>query len=104
VTEPSAQTPPADAGQDLDRDLPDFGVDDDAGNVEVERLVREVAALVDSGEIDRAEAVSRLSDGVQALSRRWPDVTDITVRENVLRDLHPVFEKAGWMVLDAYEF
>lgn len=90
--------------QQPSEDLPDFGMTSDDGNTRVDQLVRQVAALVDSGDAERREVVQSLSDGVQEISRNHPEVTDITVRDGVLRELKPTFERAGWEILAPFEF
>jgi len=96
VTETSPQQPP--------EDLPDFGIDDDAGNARVDLLVRQVAAVVAAGEAERREIVVALSDGVQAISSDHPEVTETIVRDAIIRELKPTFDRAGWEMLAPFEF
>ena len=96
MTESLPQQPP--------EDLPDFGMTTDDGNARVDLLVRQVAAVIDAGEAERREVVQALMDGVQDISRDHAEVTDITVRDAILRELKPTFERAGWEILTPYEF
>jgi hypothetical protein len=96
VTESLPQQPP--------EDLPDFAMTTDDGNVRVDLLVRQVAAVIDAGEAERREIVQALTDGVQDISRDHPEVTDITVRDAILRELKPTFQNAGWEMLAPFEF
>jgi hypothetical protein len=96
VTETSPQQPP--------EDLPDFGMDDDAGNGRVDLLVRQVAAVIDAGEAERREIVVALSDGIQEITGDHPEVTDTTVRDAIVRELKPTFDRAGWEMLTPFEF
>lgn len=85
-------------------DLPDFGMNSDAGNGQVDVLVREVAALVDAGGAERREIVVALSDGVREISAAHPEVVETTVRDAIIRELKPSFDRAGWDVLTPFEF
>lgn len=96
MTEPLPNQPP--------EDLPDFGMTTDEGNGRVDLLVREVIAAIHSGSVERVEVVEALRDGVQDISTGHAEVTDITVRDAILRELKPVFEQAGWEILAPYEF
>jgi hypothetical protein len=85
-------------------DAPDYELASDAANQRVDLLVREVAAMVRSGEAERREAVEALSDGLRDLATDEPDVTDITVRDAIVRELDPVVVGAGWDRLEPFEF
>jgi hypothetical protein len=85
-------------------DLPDFGLTTDEGNACVDVLVREVAAVVDAGAAERREIVVALSDGVREIAADHPEVVDTTVRDAIVRELKPTFERAGWEVLAPFEF
>jgi hypothetical protein len=87
-----------------DTDLPDFELTADDGNVRVDRLVRQVAAIARAGEIERREAIEALSDGLRDISAEHPDATDITVRDAIIRELRPVFAAAGWEIPEPFEF
>src|SRR5579875_3526286 len=87
-----------------DDDPPDFEMSTDDGNVKVDLLVREVAAVVRAGEVERAEAVEALSDGLRDITSTHPEATDATVRDAILRELNPVFAAAGWNGLEPFEF
>ncbi len=94
--EPTAQQPP--------EDLPDFGFSTDEGNARMRLLLQEAAANARRGELSRTEVIELLSDGLRDLSERYPEATDITVREAVLRELDPVFDEQGWTRPEAFEF
>jgi len=96
VTETLPDQPP--------EDLPDFGMTTDDGNGRVDLLVRQVAAVIHAGSAERREIVEALRDGVQEISAAHPEVTDITVRDAILRELKPVFDGAGWEMLAPFEF
>jgi hypothetical protein len=96
VTESLPEQPP--------EDLPDFGMDTDDGNGRVDLLVRQVAAVIHAGSAERREVVEALRDGVQEISADHPEVTDLTVRDAILRELKPTFEAAGWEILTPFEF
>lgn len=96
MTQTSPQQPP--------EDVPDLGLADDEGNRRLDLLVREVAAVVRSGSVERSEAVVGLSDGLREIAATHPDVTELIVRDAVLRELKPAFEDAGWDVLEPFEF
>jgi hypothetical protein len=85
-------------------DLPDFGFTDDEGNARMRMVLQEVAANARSGELGRTETIELLSDRVRDLSERYPEATDITVREAVMRELEPVFDSQGWTRPEAFEF
>jgi hypothetical protein len=85
-------------------DVPDYELASDEANQRVDDLVREVAAMIRAGEAERSEAVEALSDGLRELATTEPDVTDITVREAILRELDPVIVAAGWGRLEPFEF
>ena len=85
-------------------DLPDYELASDEANQQVDALVREVAAMIRGGEAERAEAVEALSDGLRNLAAAEPDVTDITVRDAIVRELDPVIRAAGWERLEPFEF
>jgi hypothetical protein len=85
-------------------DGPDYELADDAANLQVDALIRGIAAQVRAGELERAEVVEALSDGVRELSAAVPDVTDITVRDAILRELDPVLVAQGWAGLEPFEF
>jgi hypothetical protein len=85
-------------------DIPDYELASDEANQRVDDLVREVAAMIRGGEADRVEAVEALSDGLRDLATTEPDVTDITVRDAILRELDPVIVAAGWERLEPFEF
>ena len=96
MTEPLPDQPP--------EDLPDFGMDSDAGNARVDLLVRELAAVVEAGAVERREAVVALADGIQAIAADHPEVTETIVRDAIVRELRPTFDAAGWDMLTPYEF
>jgi hypothetical protein len=85
-------------------DVPDYELASDAANQRVDVLVREIAGLVRAGEAERAEAVEALSDGVREIADDEPDVTDITVRDAIIRELDPVLVAQGWQPLEPFEF
>jgi hypothetical protein len=85
-------------------DVPDYDLASDEANQQVDDLVREVAAMIRGGEAERSEAVEALSDGLRVLAASDPDVTDITVRDGILRELDPVIVAAGWERLAPFEF
>ncbi len=85
-------------------DLPDFGFSEDEGNARMRLLLQEVAANARRGELGRSEVIELLADGIRDLSERYPEATDITVRESVLRELDPVFDGQGWTRPEAFEF
>lgn len=76
----------------------------DEGNARVDAAVRELAAAIQAGELERREAVVALGDAVHDISADHPEVTDITVRGAILRELRPTFDRAGWAMLEPYEF
>jgi hypothetical protein len=96
VTESLPQQPP--------EDLPDFGMTTDEGNARVDLLVREIAAVIDAGGAERREIVVALSDGVRDISAEHPEVLDTTVRDAILRELKPTFDRVGWEILTPFEF
>ena len=96
VTESLQQTP--------DDDTPDYGLLDEAANARLHAVVRAVAVAVESGEVERAEAVVALGDGVRDLSASSPEVADVTVRDAILRELRPAFDAVGWSTLEPFEF
>jgi hypothetical protein len=85
-------------------DGPDYELADDAANQQVDLLIRGIAAQVRAGEIERVEVVEALSAGVRELSAADPDVTDITVRDAIIRELDPVLVAQGWARLEPFEF
>lgn len=87
-----------------DGDLPDFELATDEGNLQVDLLVRRIAALVRAGEVERREAVEALSDGLRGIAASNPDATDVTVRDAIVRELQPAFRAAGWQVPEPFEF
>jgi hypothetical protein len=87
-----------------DDDRPDYGLLSDDGNARLDLLVRELAAVIDAGSVERGEAVEALSDGLRAVAAEHPEATDITVRDAVLRELRDAFTKAGWALLEPFEF
>jgi hypothetical protein len=91
------------AGEPGDDQL-DFGLTSDDGNERLRQVLAEVSAQVQRGEVERAEAVVFLSDGVQRISVTDPEVTDGTVRTAVVSALDPVFIRAGFERLTPYEF
>jgi len=82
----------------------DFGLVSDAGNAGLALLVREVAAAVETGAVERAEAVEALSDGVREIAAENPEAVDVTVRHAVVRELVPAFTAAGWPAPEVFEF
>jgi hypothetical protein len=93
--------PRASRGND---DVPDYELDTDEANQRVDTLVRGIAAQVRAGEIERTEAVETLSDALRELAAADPDVTDITVRDAIVRELDPVLVAQGWQRLEPFEF
>lgn len=93
--------PRASRGND---DVPDYELATDEANKRVDTLVREIAAQVRAGELERREAVEALSDAVRELAATDPDVTDITVRDAIVRELDPVLVAQGWQRLEPFEF
>ena len=87
-----------------DDDRPDYGLATDEGNDRLNRVLGEVAAQIERGELERAEAVVLLSDGLQAIGESNPEATDTTVRTAVVSELDPVFTAAGWERLTPFEF
>jgi hypothetical protein len=85
-------------------DLPDYELSSDAANQRVDVLVREIATGIRAGEIERTEAVEALSDGLREMTADEPDVTDITVRNAIVRELDPIIVAAGWQRLEPFEF
>lgn len=85
-------------------DVPDYELASDEANRRLDDLVREVAAMIRGGEAERSEAVDALGDGLRDLAATEPDVTDITVRDAILRALDPVIVAAGWPRLEPFEF
>jgi hypothetical protein len=85
-------------------DVPDYELASDAANRRVDDLVREIATGIRAGEIERTEVVEALSDGLREMAADEPDVTDITVRDAIVRELDPVFVAAGWQRLEPFEF
>ena len=96
MTESAPQQPP--------EDLPDFGMMTDEGNARVATALEQVSTSIDSGAVERREAVVALGDAVQDISAKHPEVTDITVRDAIIRALRPAFERAGWATPEPYEF
>lgn len=90
--------------RDRDRDVPDYGLLDDAANVELDGVLDAVRTAVQRGEIDRREALSALSDRLRELSGVHPEADDITVRSRVVTELDPCFLAAGWQRLEPFEF
>jgi hypothetical protein len=89
------------AGND---DGPDYELASDGANRRVDTVVREIAALIRAGEVERAEAVEALSDGLREIAADEPDATDITVRDAIVRELDPVLDAQGWQRLEPFEF
>jgi hypothetical protein len=85
-------------------DVPDYELTSDAANQRVDVLVREIATGIRAGEIERTEVVEALSDGLRELAADEPDVTDITVRDAIVRELDPIVVAAGWQRLEPFEF
>jgi predicted dinucleotide-binding enzyme len=85
-------------------DVPDYELSSDDANRRVDALVQEIATGIRAGEIERAEAVEALSDGLRELAATDPDVTDITVRDAIVRELDATFVAAGWQRLEPFEF
>jgi hypothetical protein len=85
-------------------DVPDYELASDAANQRVDVLVRELATGIRAGEIERTEVVEALSDGLRELAADEPDVTDITVRDAIVRELDPIIVAAGWQRLEPFEF
>jgi hypothetical protein len=85
-------------------DVPDYELASDAANRRVDDLVREIATGIRAGEIERTEVVEALSDGLREMATDEPDVTDITVRDAIVRELDPVIVAAGWQRLEPFEF
>jgi hypothetical protein len=82
----------------------DFGLTDESANQRLAAAVSQVATAVRSGECNRAEALVRLSDLVYPIAGDDPDVLDTTVRGNVVRELNPVLEQAGFTSMVPWEF
>jgi hypothetical protein len=93
--------PRASRGND---DVPDYTLATDETNRKVDALVRGIAAQVRAGEVERTEAVEALSDALRELAAADPDVTDITVRDAIVRELDPVLVAQGWQRLEPFEF
>ncbi len=85
-------------------DIADYGFTDDEANARMRMVLQEVGSNARRGELDRTETLELLSDRVRELSERYPEATDITVREAVLRELEPVFDSQGWTRPEAFEF
>jgi hypothetical protein len=93
--------PRASRGND---DVPDYELATDEANQRVDILVRGIAAQVRAGELERSEAVEALSDALREMAAADPDVTDITVRDAIVRELDPVLVAQGWQRLEPFEF
>jgi hypothetical protein len=85
-------------------DVPDYELSTDEANQRVDTLVREITAQVRAGELERSEAVEALSDALREIATTDPDVTDITVRDAIVRELDPVLVAQGWQRLEPFEF
>jgi hypothetical protein len=85
-------------------DVPDYELATDEANRRVDALVREIATQVRAGELERTEAVEALSDALREMAAADPDVTDITVRDAIVRELDPVLVAQGWQRLEPFEF
>jgi hypothetical protein len=85
-------------------DVPDYDLASAAANQRVDVMVREIATGIRAGEIERTEVVEALSDGLRELAAEEPDVTDITVRDAIVRELDPIIVAAGWPRLEPFEF
>jgi hypothetical protein len=85
-------------------DVPDYDLASAAANQRVDVMVREIATGIRAGEIERTEVVEALSDGLRELAADEPDVTDITVRDAIVRELDPIIVAAGWQRLEPFEF
>jgi hypothetical protein len=85
-------------------DVPDYDLASAAANQRVDVMVREIATGIRAGEIERTEVVEALSDGLRELAAEEPDVTDITVRDAIVRELDPIIVAAGWQRLEPFEF
>src|SRR4051794_22662910 len=84
-------------------DLPDFGVDE-AVNAKLAAAVGQVTEAVRSGEVNRREALVRLSDLVYPIADDDPDVLDATTREAIMREINPVLTGAGFDAMVPWEF
>jgi hypothetical protein len=93
--------PRASRGND---DVPDYELATDEANQRVDTVVREITAQVRAGELERSEAVEALSDALREMAATDPDVTDITVRDAIVRELDPVLVAQGWQRLEPFEF
>jgi cbb3-type cytochrome oxidase cytochrome c subunit len=93
--------PRASRGND---DVPDYELASDEANRRVDTLVQAIATQVRAGEVERTEAVEALSDALREMAAADPDVTDITVRDAIVRELDPVLVAAGWQRLEPFEF
>jgi hypothetical protein len=85
-------------------DAPDYELASDTSNQRLDTLVKEIATGIRAGEIERTEVVEALSDGLRELAAEEPDVTDITVRDAIVRELDPIIVAAGWQRLEPFEF
>jgi hypothetical protein len=87
-----------------DDDGPDYELSSDEANQRIDTLVAAIAAQIRAGELERVEAVEALSDGLRELAGDEPDVTDVTVRDAIVRELDPIIVAAGWQKLEPFEF
>lgn len=99
VNEPSQSLP----GQDP-TDRPDYELASDTSADRVHAVVTAVRRAVQAGEVERREAVVMLSDRLAPVLADDPDVADITVREEIVVELNPVFAAAGMEALTPYEW
>lgn len=85
-------------------DLPEFDLVDDAASARLAEAVTSIEVGIASEELNRREAVVRLSEVTESLAEDYPDVTDGTTRTAIVRALRPAFERAGMEPLTPWEW
>lgn len=85
-------------------DRPDYGLADEASNARLDAVVQRVRVGIEAGEVNRREALVRLSDGVYEVAEDDPDAVDATVRTRIVAELDPALESAGFEKLAPWEF